>query len=192
MRGELNLSDFQRPAGQRNHLDGCSFRFYLGHKLNKEKTQDAGYPQHEPIEYIEITSYLGERTPRPVEERDKRAAPEAYARFQASMQKPEKGMWLVEWCILQSHQLADLLGCGLVTVEQVADLPKEVLEKNQHLIEYQRKADAWLTSAKSKPAEIAKLKEQLFTLTTEHKKLEEQYYLALQRISATEGNGFHA
>lgn len=191
---EIAISDFMGASqGQaRRHLDGCNFRFYPFYKLNKAKSDEIGYPQHEPCDFIEIINFAGERTCREVEERDKRAYSQEFARYQEREANPSVGLYLREWCMINPAALADLEAFGLKTVEQVADIGKDILEKYQFLIEWQRKATTWLRHAKSKQAECANLEEKLTALTSQYKKLEDQYYNALRRIEASEGTRFNA
>lgn len=191
---EVAISDFMGGGNNqtRRHLDGCNFRFYDWYKPNKAKTEEVGYAQHDSCDFIEIINFAGERMCREVEERDQRAYAQEFARYQERKEKPASGLFLREWCMVNPAGLADLEAFGLKTVEQVADLGKDVLERFQFLVDWNRKANSWLKHAKSKQAECAKLEEDLAALQNLHKKLEEQYYSALRRIEANEGNRFHA
>ena len=185
---EIAISDFMGSGnGQRRHLDGCNFRFYEHYKVNKERTEEIGYDQHDATDFIEIINFAGERTPRAVEDRDKRAYPEQWANYEARKAEPVSGMYLRAWCMINPAGLADLEAFGLKTVEQVADLGNEVLTQYKFLQEWHRKANAWLKHAKSKQAECARLEESLSNLQSQHQKLEDQYVNALRRIEANEG-----
>jgi hypothetical protein len=194
MRGDISISDFMggSPGQVKRHLDGCNFRFYPFYKENKEKSQEVGYTQHDSCEFIEIINFAGERTCRAVEDRDKRAYPQEYARFQERETKPVTGLYLREWCMINPAALADLEAFGLKTVEEVADIGNDHLSKYKFLQEWNRKANTWLKNAKSKQAECTKLEEELTALDNKFKKLEDQYYNALRRIEANEGNRFNA
>jgi len=188
MRPDLRMSDFmQSGQGVRRHLDGCNFRFYSHYKLNKQRSDEVGYAQHDPCEFIEIINFAGERTPREVEDRDRRAYPEEYARFVERENAPASGLYLREWCMITPSALADIEAFGLTTVEQLADVGDDVLNKFQFVIEWNRKAKAWLKTAKSKQAEMAGLEEKHFKLLAAYESLKNQYTQALQRIEATEG-----
>lgn len=191
---EIAISDFMGSShGQvRRHLDGSNFRFYDHFKPNKQRTEKVGYAQHDSCDFIEIINFAGERTCREVEERDKRAYPEEFARYEQRKEKPASGLFLREWCMITPAGLADLEAFGLKTVEQLADISKDQLESYQFLVEWNRKANNWLKHAKSKQAECARLEEDLAKLKDLHKKLEDQYYNALRRIEANEGNRFNA
>lgn len=193
MRGDINISEFIGSGNNvKRHLDGCNFRFYSHYTLNKQRTEEVGYPQHDPAEFIEIIIFNGDRTTRAVEDRDRRAYPQEYERFKEREGKPVKGMYLREWCMITPAALADLEAFGLKTVEEVADLPSETVGKYKFLTEWSRKANSWLKNAKAKQADCARLEESLHELKVRYQKLEDQYYNALRRIEATEGTRFNA
>lgn len=190
---EIYMSDIMgSPMQQKRHLDGCNFRFFPGYKVNAEKSKEVGYAQHDEIDYIEIIVFNGEKTVREVQDRDKRAYPEQWARYEQSKQKPKDGYSLKEWPLITPAMLADLLAYGLTTIEETADLTEDTLQKLPFLQEPNRLANAWLESAKSKQAQVTKLKGEIQKLEENYKKLEDQYYAALQRIEATEGIRFNA
>jgi hypothetical protein len=194
MIGEIRMSDFIGSSqGQlKRHLDGCNFRFYMGYKVNKERSLEVGYPQHEDVEFIEVINFAGEKTPRAVEERDRLAYPQEYANFKARESRPENGYYLREWCMITPAALADLEAFGLRTIEQLASVSDEQLDKFKFLIEWNRKAKNWIKHAKSKQAECTQLEERVVQLSGALKKLEEQYMAALMRIEANEGTRLYA
>lgn len=192
MRKEIALSDFFGNTGgpAKRHLDGLTFRFYPYYKLNKERSAEVGYPQHDPIDFIEIITQRGERTCRAIQEKDIQAYPNEYAKFKAREEKPVKGMYLREWCMINPSGLADLEAYGLKTLEELAAVPDEELERCKFLVPWFKAANAWIKNAKSKQAECARLQITIDEMQKRFTKLEEQHIQALRRIEANEGNRF--
>lgn len=193
MRGEIALSDFFGATGGqvKRHLDGLTFRFYPYYKLSKELSAEVGYPQHLPADFIEIITQHGDRTCRPIEERDIQAYPQEYAKFKAREEKPAKGMYLREWCMMTPAGLADLEAYGLRTLEELAAIPDTELDRLKFLMPWHKAANAWLKNAKSKQAECARLQLTIEALQTRFTKLEDQHVQALRRIESNEGNRFN-
>lgn len=189
MRADINISEFQDyRSGKAGHLDGHDISFDMGYVLNKKRTEEENRPIHDDVPFLHLVNFAGEKTSRVAEERDKRAYPEIWARAEKKWAEPTSGTNLKEWCLLSKAKLADLEAFGLRTVEQVAGLTEDIIKQYPSLKEFQRLAENWLGSAKTKQAEVTNLKEQLHKLDGRFKKLEELYFSALRRIEANEGN----
>lgn len=191
MRADVNIAEFnQHRSGRARHLDGMNFRFYEHYKPNKERTLKENRPCHDSADFLEMINFAGEKTVREVESKDRFAYPERWAAYEASKQPPTSGTWLKEWCMVSAAGLADLDFFGFRTVEDVAAISEELLQQHPGLKEWQRKAQNWLDSAKTKQADVTNLKEQLAQLQGRYQKLVEQHEAALRRIESLEGNRF--
>jgi hypothetical protein len=189
MIGDIRMSDIMGAGnGQiKKHLDGCNFRFYESYQVNKEKTEKAGYAQHDAVDFIEIIPPMGDRTVRLVEDKDKFVYPEQWAKYEASKSEPKEGSWLRAWPLIKLNELADLEAYGLRTIEEVAGLDADVCQRVGFLKPLQKLAANWLKSAKSKQAQMTNLREELDEVKREHEMLKDQYHNALRRIEASEG-----
>lgn len=119
--------------------------------LNKFKSDHAGHPVYEEFEFVTIrvpgdrkTEWDGR-----VNDTHKRRWPQAYAAFKSQQEAPTEGVPLTEWPAITRSQVLELAAANCKTVEQLANLPDEHLNKSVSMGGYalREKAKRYLEQA---------------------------------------------
>ena len=121
--------DFVANAGER---DTAFAEFRLEPVKNNFRTEREGKPVFEDIEYVTIrvpgdrkTEWDGRVT---AEHRGR--FPREYAAFKAQQELPTEGTPLREWAPVTRSQVLELAAANVKTVEQLANLPDDLLNKS--------------------------------------------------------------
>lgn len=178
---------YERQRGQRKRYEGANVRFYTEIRTDEEKTKKEGRPICYEVEFIEIHYPGCDKTPRPVEPRDKEEYALQYNAWKEGRTPPTVGTPLSEWAMIPRAIVEELAFFGFKTVEQLSSPSDEVKKKLGPLSKWVKRAKEYIAAAKSDQNQMVSLKEQLERETARANKLEEQFELALQRISALEG-----
>ena len=91
---------------------------------NKAKSEEAGRPVHDQVEWVDII-VAGDRNSkvsRKVSDIDKQRWPAQYQAFKSGNKMPLQGTPLEQWTQLGTDQVADLKSLGIMTVEMLAGL----------------------------------------------------------------------
>jgi len=99
-------------------------KFFHRAVQNKAKSEEAGRPIHDQVEWLEIV-VAGDRNSkvsRKVRDEDKGRWPAQYHAFKSGEKMPLQGTPLEQWTQLGTDQVADLKSMGIMTVEMLAGL----------------------------------------------------------------------
>lgn len=120
--------DFVTGAEQK---DTAFPEFRMEPVKNEFETNRQGKPVYTDVEYVTIrvpgdrkTEWDGKVT-----DVHRQRWPRHYAAFKAQQEMPSEGMPLKEWAALTRSQVLELAAANVKTVEQLADLPDELLNK---------------------------------------------------------------
>lgn len=117
----------------------------------KRKSEEMGSPQYEDRLYVKIVQPLNRNSEvhRPATEDDKRRWPIRWRQFQDGQEQIGTGTPLKEWPLLGPSQVMMLIGLGIKTVEQLADVSDVNLNTlGMGARELRTKAQTWLENAK--------------------------------------------
>lgn len=122
--------DFTAPAANGDR-DGTIARFYVRPVQNNFKSQQAGRPIFEDQEFVEIHVPGDRKTvvDTHVKEEHRRRWPRAYAAFKEGREAPLEGTALSEWAGITASQVEELRFSKVLTVEQLAALSDDQLNK---------------------------------------------------------------
>ncbi len=152
-------------------------KFYLHPRLNAQKSDEAGRPIYDEVEYISI-KVPGSRNEynSPAKQRDKDRFPEHYRRFKERIEtEVVSGTLLEEWPVVSRSQVEELRFFNIRTVEQLASSPDSAAANMTGFLTLKQKAKAFLelaaeTAAQEKlqaaEARIAELERKLEELAT--------------------------
>ena len=143
---------------------------------NKMKSEEAGRPIHDQVEWVDII-VAGDRNSkvsRKVRDEDKGRWPALYQAFKNGEKMPLQGTPLDQWSQLGVDQVADLKSLGILTVEMLAGLSDDQVQSyglGGHQI--REKAQAYIEYAADQAvpqhlaAENERLREDNVSLTTQ-------------------------
>jgi hypothetical protein len=182
--------DFIAPkaGGER---DTAMPRFYVKPVKNEFKSNEKGHPVFEDREYVEIhiPGDRGTVTDRQVRPEDRDRWPREYAAFKAGQEAPVEGTPLTEWPAITRSQAEELKFGRVYTVEQLAALPDDLLNRTVSMggFSLREKAKRFLEAAQGNApmeklaaeneeqrATINALQEQMKALTEQMAKLSAQ------------------
>lgn len=134
--------------------------FYMGTLKNDAKTEDAGRPIIDDVEYVKII-IPGDKNniiERPVTDSDKRRFPKQYAAFKATGKEDDQisGTRLKDWPFLSRGQCEELSYLGIKTVEQLAEVGDAVSSRVPGMITLKANAKTWIAKSTTS-AEAAKI-----------------------------------
>lgn len=139
--------------------------FFMKPVVNALKTKEQGYTVYEDKEYVEIKvpSAAGTLTVicRPVEEDDKQRFAEKYAKFKSKSEKKKEGLPIEEWPPVPPSIVKQLESVDIVTVEQLAKLPDNMLKFLGSDYSYLRDKAARFLKAAEDGKELSKLSDEL-------------------------------
>jgi hypothetical protein len=128
--------------------DNARPRFFTEPVRNNYRSDTEGRPVFEDREFVTIlvpgdrkTEWSGY-----VKEEHKRRWPREYASFKAGLETPVEGTPLKEWAVITRSQVEELRFAHILTVEQLATLPDDALNRSVSMGGYQlrEKAKRWL------------------------------------------------
>jgi hypothetical protein len=140
--------EFQTGAGER---DNAIPEFEMRPVKNNFKSEQSGKPVFEEQEFITIrvpgdrkTEWCGRVT-----EEHKARFPRHYAAFKQQQEAPTEGTPLAEWPAVTRSQVLELAAVHIKTVEQIAELSDDLLNKAVPMGGYalRDKAKRWLEQA---------------------------------------------
>lgn len=172
-------------------------RFHYKPVLNKAKSDEAGRPIHDQIEWVTVI-IAGDRNSQPshkVSEIDTRKWPTEYNAFKNGEKMPLQGTPLDEWNQLSVNQRADLKSLGILTVEMLAGLSDEQVQ-NYGLggMKLREMADTFISASadqaipQSLAAENARLKDNQDFLTKQIDNLKADMHRMSDNPESTERN----
>lgn len=187
----IRMSDIENDFQQkrRGHYGAQNVKFKLYQDFDPEASDKSGKIEYKNQREV-IVVYSpdgGVSAPITVEESHKRNYPEQYAAFKAGLEQPIVGTPLAEWTIMPRTFADQLARNGILSVEQLADLPENAIQKTMGCRPFVKRAKAWLASAKSTQSQAAGLRTQNDSLLEKMKKMEEQIMILQQRVEAYEG-----
>lgn len=150
------LDDQQIPDVAKAAQNGGVWpKFFHRPIQNKAKSEEAGRPVHDQVEWVEII-VAGDRNSkvsRKVSDIDKRRWPQQYQAFKSGNKMPLQGTPLEQWTQLGTDQVADLKSLGIMTVEMLAGLSDDQVA-NYGLGGHQlrEKANAYIETAANQAA----------------------------------------
>lgn len=180
-------------GGESRQVDTARPRFWMDTAENKERSAEEGRPVFDPVEMVEIvtpgdrlTSWIGE-----VQDKHRARFAKQYEDWKRGQQRAVSGTPLEEWPPLSVSRVAELKAQNILTVEEYAAVPDNVLQKLGMGARAERdKARAWLDEAKGHAAngalaaENAELKRRL-------EALEQQMLTAPQPTQQVEPSAQH-
>jgi hypothetical protein len=107
-------------------------RFYVKAVQNNFKSERDGKPVFEDQRYVEVHIPGDRKTvvDRPVKPEDRERWPREYAAFEAGLETPLEGLPLEEWAGITRSQVEELRFAHVRTVEQLAALPDDALNRS--------------------------------------------------------------
>lgn len=166
-----DLHSFESLArADANARSGECVLFDVRAVLNPRKSEEAGRPIHDDVEYITIF-WPGDKTKeivRPVRTEDKAKYAPEYTAFQEKREQLMSGTPLSAWGVLHESTVADLRAIKVFTVEQLAGLSElGIGNLGMGAHDMVAKAKAYLnkgTEAERLRAQVAELTRQLADL----------------------------
>jgi hypothetical protein len=131
-----------------------SVKFWIDPVINPKKTAEAGYPVHDDVEKA-MVRVPGSRDETPVKIDAKFLAEygDLYERWKKTQEQPVDGLALELWPPLPKSLVEDWRYFGVRSVQQLANLNDGNCQKmGMGVIEWRRKAQAWLEEAKTHAA----------------------------------------
>lgn len=169
--------------------DNARPRFYSKPVKNNFRSETEGRPVFEDKEFVEILVPGDRKTvvDTLVKEEHKRRWPREYAAFKAGQEVPVEGTPLEEWPQISRSQVEELKFAHIRTVEQLASLPDDALNRSVSMggFALREKAQRHLEALKgssqteAQAAEIAHQRE----IIADQKR---QYEALLERVAALE------
>lgn len=117
----------------------------------KAQSEKEGHPIYEDRVYVKIVQPLNRNSEvhRPATEDDKRRWPIRWRQFQEGQEQIGTGTPLKEWALISPAQIMMLIGMGVKTVEQLADVSDVNLSNlGMGARDLRTKAQTWLEQAK--------------------------------------------
>ena len=144
--------------GTQNRIMG---KFFHKSVQDPDKSAEAGHPVFVDEVWVE-TRQPGERIPasHPMYVGDDQKWPKAWAAFNASEDQVVEGFPLEEWPMMVRSMVDNFKYHGVVSVEQLADLPDVQCQNVMGGIEFKQKAKRYLEVANA-GATVIQLKEEL-------------------------------
>jgi hypothetical protein len=115
----------------RDPRDNAIPRFYLNPIQNNFKSQEQGRPIFDEVEFVEIL-IPGDRNARfdgRVKDEHRQRWPREYAAFKAGLETPAEGTPIREWAAITRGQAEELAFANVRTVEVLASLSDQQLQK---------------------------------------------------------------
>jgi len=141
--------EFQSAAGER---DNAIAEFRLEAVKNNFRSEREGKPCFDEVEFVRIVVPGDRKTEWDGRVKDEHRArwPRHYAAFKAQQEAPTEGTPIKEWPPIGRAQAEELAFAHVKTVEQLAELPDELLNKTVSMGGYdlREKARRWLAAAK--------------------------------------------
>lgn len=156
-------ADFDHTLFEQGNNEGDKnllVKFFNKPKENKAKSAEAGRPIFEDTCYVDIR-VAGSRNGhvcRPATMRDKQRFPRHYSAFENRHEMPTEGTPLAEWPLMSRSQAEEFAFINVKTVEQLATMPDNNVQKFMGGFALKQKAVEWLEKAKE-DATDAKFKE---------------------------------
>lgn len=152
-------------------------KFYLKSVQDKSASAQEGRPIFVEKEYVSIL-VPGKRdgVARPATHSDKQRFPQHYQAFKQRVEMPVEGTPLSEWTLINRSLADELAFHNIKTVEQLADVPDNLLQNVNGLAMFKTKAIDWLEATKDSKI--------LSTLREENKGLEDKLDQATTTIEA--------
>jgi len=145
---DFDVNDFVKP---RQGDERLAVRFFVKAKQNGEKSQEAGRPVFEDVEYINIM-VPGDRNNiilRPVTNTDKARFAQQYEHWKKNHDNEGLvGTPLEAWGILSLSQVEEFRYFGVRTVEHMAVLRDDICQKLPGATQLKQRAEAFLAAAK--------------------------------------------
>lgn len=164
---DFDVQDFVQP---RKGDERLAVRFFTKAKQNAQKSEEAGRPIFEEVEYVNIM-VPGDRNhiiTRPVTIQDKARFSQQYEHWRKNANNEGVvGTPLEAWGILSLAQVEEFRYFGVRTVEDMAALRDDVCQKMPGAITLKQRAEAFLVAAReAEPVrrvqvELAKRDEQM-------------------------------
>lgn len=181
----LYLDEYYQENKKMYH--GANVMFDTVEELDSVASDKEGRPVYKSKEIILVQYGGGDKTAVEVNEQHKKEYAEKYAAFKAGQEQPIEGTPISEWTLIPKTAVLEFAHFGIRSVEQIAEMSDDAKRKIGTLSQYCKKATDWLGAAKSTRNEVVKLKSQNTELNAKVAKLEDQIYLLLERIGASEG-----
>jgi len=141
--------DFQSAAGER---DNAIPEFRMEPVKNNFRSEREGKPCFDEVEFVRIVVPGDRKTEWDGRVTDMHRArwPRHYAAFKAQQEAPTEGTPIKEWPPIGRAQAEELAFAHVKTVEQLAELPDELLNKTVSMggFDLREKARRWLAAAK--------------------------------------------
>lgn len=162
-------------AGQTETKDTARPKFYRDAIENPARSKEEGRPIYDEIEMVEVRM-PGDRLTvfvSPVEDVHRARWPEIYAAFKRGEERAASGTPLEHWASpeMTRSRVAELKACNILSVEELADVPDNVLPRlGMGGRALREQARAYLAAAKggadvsAMAAQIAKLQETVAAL----------------------------
>ena len=179
----IEAAGLNGPTKGRQHVE-----FYLRPIFMKAKSEAAGYPIHESVEYIKIFNPGGKDiVDREVTEEHRSIYAAQYAKFKAGDATQIVGFPIEQWPGIDVAQAADLKHSHIFTVEQLAEVPDSNLAPlGPRARSLREKAKAYLEAAKGN-APLQKLSDENERLKGEVEILKQQIAEISDRVKGEEG-----
>jgi hypothetical protein len=147
----LQEADFDHRAfaNRTSEDDRLYVQFYVAPFKDDAATAAEGRPIYKDVEFIRIQQpgNLLSRIERPVRETDAARFPKQYAAFQAGKEDQNTGTPLAEWPLMTRAQVEELKYFRVFTVEQLAELDENSVQKMMGGQTMKTKAKDWLDRA---------------------------------------------
>lgn len=174
----MQTADFDHNLFEQGNNDGDKnllVKFFMKPKQDDAASREEGRAVFKDVEYIDIR-VAGKRDPlavRPATYRDKQRFPRHYDAFKNRVEKPLEGTPLAEWPVITRSQAEELAFINVKTVEQLADMADNHLQRFMGGQTIKQKAKDWLEAAASKAGEL-KFKELADKAQAENEELKAQ------------------
>ena len=150
-----DFSSFETSALQYiNRPKRNSVRFWHDQVVNPQKSAAAGYPVHDNVEKA-MVRVPGSRdeTPVKIDEKFLKEYGDLYERWKQTLEQPVDGLALELWPPIPKNLIEDWRYFGVRSVQQLAELNDTACQKmGMGMIEWRKKAQAWLAEAKDHAA----------------------------------------
>ena len=171
---EMDITTLAHSTRRTQGDQYLAVRFFLKSKQNAEKSEAAGRPIYEDVEYIEIMQPGNKDSiiVRPATSIDKGRFPEHYSKWKARTSDNEQqlvGTPLTEWAGVTRAQADELSFFNIKTVEQLANMADANTGQMMGLLGLKEKAARYLDSSADQ-AVISKMKD----LEEENRKMKVQ------------------
>lgn len=156
----MQLAEMQSNPNMGN--EKLFITFDLHPRLNEAKSNEAGRPVYDDVEYIRkiVPGDKQNEVHRPATEADKRQFPRQYSEFKSGAREAQSGTPLKEWTAISASQAKELAHFHVYTVEQLANLSDANIQNIGPIRGLQAKAKDYLEKA-SGNAPLEKMRAEL-------------------------------